>query len=215
MKMPLNRLALVMLFALASYMAWDYQDKLLADKGRLKISQSQIIPGAVEFSWSTEIKVPMEQRFIDGFNKWRDKTDHFIISLHSPGGALREGRKVIEVIKQMKKTHKVDTYVGPQRACLSMCPPIFLQGQNRIAHSSSVWMFHEPSSVDFFTDKKLREPEFERRAMVRRFVDRYFVNSPIDPKWRKKLLQAWKGKDIWASGAQLVAEKSNIITRME
>ena len=214
MKMPLNRLALIVMFGLVGYMAWDYQHTLLANKGRLKISQSQIVPGAVEFSWGHEIEVPMEQRFIDGFNEWRDKTDHFVISLHSPGGALREGGKVIEIIKQMKKTHKVDTYVGPRRACLSMCVPIFLQGQNRIAHPSSRWMFHEPSSVDFFTDKKLREPEFERRAMVQRFVDRYFVNSPINPKWRKKLLQAWKGKDVWRSGAQLVTEKSNIITQL-
>ena len=215
MKIPLNRLALIGMFGLAAYMAWDYQQRLLADKGRLKISQSQVVPGAVEFSWGHAIEVPMEQRFIDGFNEWRDKTNHFVISLHSPGGALREGRKVIDVIRQMKKTHKVDTYVGPGGACLSMCVPLFLQGQTRIASSSSKWMFHEPSSRDFFTDEKISEPEFERRAMVRRFVDRYFVNSPIAPKWRQNLLQVWKGKDIWANGAQLMAEKSNIITRLE
>ena len=215
MKIPLNRLVLIGLFSLAGYMAWDYQQRLLADKGRLKISQSQVVPGAVEFSWASKMKVPMEQRFIDGFTEWRDKTDHFVISLNSPGGALREGGKVIEIIKQMKKTHKVDTHVGRRQVCLSMCVPVFLLGHNRIAHPSSVWMFHEPRSVDFFTDEDLSEPEFERQRMVRRFVERYFVNSPINPGWLKQLLQVWKGKDVWRNGAQLVAEKSNIITRLE
>jgi ATP-dependent protease ClpP protease subunit len=212
--MPLNRLLLIAAFGLVGYMAWLQQQRIYANKGRLVISQSAIINGAVEFSWAHPIDVPMARRFSEGFDEWRDKTDTFVIKMNSPGGSLREGRKVIAVLENMKRTHKVITYVGPGGDCLSMCVPIFLHGQQRIAAASSRWMFHEPRSVDFFSDKEIREPESERQGMIERFVQRYFVNSPINESWRKQLLKSWKGKDIWRSGQQLMDENSNIITHL-
>ena len=215
MNIWLSRLGLVAAFSLAGYMAWDYHQQLFENKGRLVVSQSDVIPGAIEFSWRSEVKVPMARRFYDAFEKQRDKTDQIVINLHSPGGSLREGREVIEVIEFMKKTHKVYTYVGARKSCLSMCVPIYLHGDERIAAGNSRWMFHEPRSVDFFTDKKVAEPEFERKAMVNRFVDRYFVRSPIDQIWLRKLLLKWQGKDVWYTGQQLADQKAGIISRLQ
>ncbi|HFC05224.1 MAG TPA: hypothetical protein ENJ55_05920 [Rhizobiales bacterium] len=215
MKVFLNRLLLVAMFSLAGYLAWDYQQRLFENKGRLVVSQSTIVPGAIEFSWRSAVEIPMARRFYEAYNKWRDKTDQFVINLHSPGGSLREGREVIKVIEQMKKSHKVITYVGPRHSCLSMCVPIFLHGDERIASPSSKWMFHEPRSVDFFTEKKINEPEFERQKMIDQYVQRYFVNSPINRDWLANLLKIWKGKDIWRSGQQLVDEGSGVISRLQ
>lgn len=215
MNIWLNRLGLLAAFSLAGYMAWDYQQQLFENKGRLIISKSDIVPGAVEFSWRSAVEIPMARRFSEAFEKSRNNSNQIVINLHSPGGSLREGRKVIEVIEFMKKSHRVFTYVGARRSCLSMCVPIFLHGTERIAASNSRWMFHEPKSVDFFTEKKVAEPEFERRAMVKRFVGLYFVNSAIDQTWLKALLIKWQGKDVWYTGQQLVDERSGVISRLQ
>ena len=214
MSVLLNRLLLLVLFAIAGLMAWNFQQKLYANKGRLVVSQSDVVPGAVELLWSSEVKLPMAQRFYEAFDAWKDKTRHFVIRLNSPGGSLDEGRDVIDLIERMKKTHRVDTYVGPLENCLSMCVPIYLHGQRRLAHPTSRWMFHEPRSVDFFTDKAVKEPEFERKRMVKKYVQKYFVNSPIRKQWLDQLLKQWQGKDIWLTGQQLVDTNSNVITEL-
>ncbi len=214
-KVWLSRLVLVAAFSLAGYMAWDFQQQLFENKGRLVISQSKIVPGAIEFSWRSAVEVPMAKRFYEAFEKSRNKTDQIVINLHSPGGSLHEGAEVISVIKYMKKSHRVFTYVGARRSCLSMCVPIFLLGDERIAAANSRWMFHEPSNVDFVTEKKVKVPEFERQRMIRKYVERYFANSSIDSGWLKVLLQKWPGKDIWFTGQQLVDEKSGVISRLQ
>ncbi len=214
MPVLLNRLLLLVLFTIAGFMAWEFQQRLYADKGRLVVSQSALIDGAIELKWSSEIDLPMARRFYEAFEKWQGKTEHFIIRLNSVGGSLDEGRDVIAVMEQMKRTHRVDTYVGALEICLSMCVPIYLHGQTRIAHSSSRWMFHEPRSVDFFTNKDVKEPEFERKRMVVKYVEKYFVNSPIRKQWLDRLLKQWRGKDIWLTGQQLVDSNSNVITQL-
>ena len=211
----LSRLILVSAFGLAGYMAWDVQRQLFEDKGRLEISASSVVPGAIEFSWRSSVEIPMARRIYEAFEKSRDKSNEIVINLHSPGGSLREGREVISVIEYMKKSHTVYTYVGARRSCLSMCVPIYLHGDVRIAAPNSKWMFHEPSNVDFFTDKKVKVPEFERQSMIRKYVARYFVNSPMNPDWLKALLQKWPGKDVWFTGQQLMDQRSGIISRLE
>lgn len=214
MRVILNRVVLLAAFSVAGYMAWDYQARLFENKGRLAVYKSSLVPGAVEFSWKSAVEIPMAKRFYEAFEKWNGKSTTIVINLHSPGGSLREGRELIEVINLMKKSHKIVTFVGGRHSCLSMCVPIFLQGDERVAAPSSKWMFHEPRSVDFFTDKTIKEPEFEHRRMVQKFVNRYFVNSSVSPTWRKKLIRDWKGKDVWFTGQELFNQKSGIITRL-
>jgi len=174
LKFPASRLLLIAMFSLVAYMAWNLQKRIYENKGRLTVAQSQIFPGAIELVWNSSIEVPMAKRMQEAFEKWRDKTDHFIINLNSPGGSLREGRAVIGVINHMKQSHRVDTYVSPGHDCLSMCVPIFLQGQTRAAHHTSRWMFHAPRLVEQFTDKEINVPRSERRALADRFFRKYF-----------------------------------------
>lgn len=206
-----NRILLLTLFGIAVYWGWQTNARLYRDRGRLAVSQEN---NAVVLFWSSDIALPLAQRLNEAYEKWRDKTGVFIIDLNSRGGYLSEGRRVINVIARMKQTHQVHTRVRAGRICLSMCVPIFLQGQKRMAAANSKWMFHEPRSTDFFTDKDSKEPEFERRAMVERFFERYFQNSPMRPQWRDNLKKTWKDKDIWRSGQQLVDEESGIITQL-
>ena len=171
--------------------------------------------GAVVFAWREAVEAPMAYRFREAFEASKNRSDHIIIDLHSPGGALIEGRRVIEEIERMKATHRVDTRVGAGGLCASMCVPIFLAGEDRIAAADARFMFHEPTSVDFFTDEKADKPAFERRMDAERFFARYFTQSPMNAAWREKLRVDWKGRDVWKTGAELVSEGSNVVTRVD
>lgn len=171
--------------------------------------------GALVFVWDKPVAAPMAFRFREAFEAVKAKSDRIVIVLDSPGGALIEGRRVIEEIERMKRTHRVDTRVKAGATCASMCVPIFLSGENRMASAGSRFMFHEPTSVDYFTEEESRKPAFEQQMDAERFFDRYFTASPMDPAWRESLREAWKGRDVWKSGAELVAEGSGVVTALD
>lgn len=171
--------------------------------------------GAAVFSWSEPVAAPMAYRFREAYGAWRDRADRIVIELDSPGGALTEGRAVIEEIGRMKATHRVDTRVRAGRVCASMCVPIFLAGEERLAGAGARFMFHEPTSVDYFTEEESKKPAFERRLDAERFFERYFERSPMTPEWRERLREDWKGRDVWKSAEDLVAEGSGVVTRLE
>ena len=139
----------------------------------------------------------------------------FIIDLNSPGGAIAEGENVIRQIDAMRRTHQIDTRVRAGRACYSMCVPIFLQGEERIAAANARFMFHEPTARDYFTDEEVAQPEFEKRYTTARFVDRYFVNSPMNQTWLDDLLAQWRGRDIFKTARELDEEDAGIVTQLE
>ncbi|MEM7067858.1 MAG: ATP-dependent Clp protease proteolytic subunit [Pseudomonadota bacterium] len=211
--MPRRKIQFLMVIftALAAYLYWQHQENIFGNKGRLVAIQTD---DAVILSWHHEIDVPMAKRFAEAFEEWEQKTGHFIIDLHSPGGALREGGNVINEIEKMKPTHLITTSVGPGQTCASMCVPIYLAGENRIAATSSHWMFHEPSASNFFTGEEIDQPEIEREHFNNRFFEKYFTNSDMDPAWREQLRRDWIGNEIWKTGVQLVNERSNIILEL-
>ena len=210
MNRRIPQILLPIFIAIAAYLIWQQQSRVYEDQGKLSVTQEAMY---VVLSWRGEIGVPMRRHMSEAIDEWRDGTDAFLIDLDSPGGALYEGTRVITLIDELKTTHRVITRVGRRANCLSMCVPIFLQGDERLAAGNSTWMFHEPVSVNFYTDEIQDLPTFERRALAEWFFERYFDNSPMNADWREKLRVEWVGKEIWKSGSQLVNEKSGIITR--
>lgn len=211
MNLKANQIALIVLTVVAVFLYWQKYEDVYQDTGRLQVSQKG---DAVILSWASSIELPMERRFQEAYSQWADKTNKFIINLNSPGGALREGRLVIDVINQMKQTHMVETTVGEGANCLSMCVPIYLQGEQRSASRNSRWMFHEPSAYDYITDEKVEETDADRNAASDRFFERYFLNSEMDAQWRDNLQKEWVGKDVWRTGRQLYEERSTIILQL-
>ncbi len=203
------------MFAAIAFLFWQSDQRIYQDQGRLAVSPDPNDRDAVIFTWNSEIDVPMARRFEEAFDEWKSKTRHIVIELNSPGGSLSEGGRVIDVIKKIKRTHAVETRVGAGGVCLSMCVPIYLRGARRIAAPSSLWMFHQPTTRDFFTDEKVREPEFETRMTAERFFNRYFVDSEMDPAWRAKLEREWRGGDVWKTGQELVDEDANVVMALE
>ncbi|MEM7426085.1 MAG: hypothetical protein AAF441_08315 [Pseudomonadota bacterium] len=206
-----SQLLLWAAIAVACFMGWQHYQRVYEDKGRL----TTLIEGdTLIMSWQSKIDLPMARRMIEAFEESGDRVKRVIVDLSSQGGSIYEGREAIRVINRMKRTHRVDTHVGPGRICLSMCVPIFLQGQNRIAAADSRWMFHEPYHADQFSGAKVDKPKFEEDYSARKFFNRYFTNSPMNADWRRGLEAAWKGNEIWKTGKDLVDERSNIITRL-
>ncbi len=211
MQVMASRLLLCALVAIAGVLAWQHQNKLSENKGRLAVA---IDGQTAVLAWNSRVARPMARRISEAFDASKDKVQRFIIVLNSPGGSLYEGGEVIKVINRMKRNHKVHTFVGAKHRCLSMCVPIYLQGQKRLAAPGSRWMFHEPVSVDAYTGDEVNKPEFERQYIARRFFERYFTNSQMDPAWRRKLEVEWKGKEVWKTGQQLIDERANIVTEL-
>ncbi len=206
-----NRVLLCALCALAGVLAWQHQSKLFEDKGRLGVA---VKGQTAVLSWSSKVELPMARRIKEAFDQNSARVKRFVLVLHSPGGALHEGGEVIGVLEQIKRTHQLITFVGAKQICLSMCVPIYLQGQERLASPESKWMFHEPIYLEAHTGDEVKKPKFEKDFFARRFFNRYFANSAMDPAWRTQLEKDWKGKEVWKTGQQLFAEKSNIITRL-
>ncbi len=211
MGLTANRLLFVALIAVAGLLAWQHQHKLFEDKGRLGVA---IKGQTAVLAWNSRVELPMARRISEAFERSKGQVKRFILILNSQGGSLHEGGKVIEVIDRMKRSHQVLTFVGPKGICLSMCVPIYLQGQKRLAAPDSRWMFHEPIYVDAYTGDETNKPKFEKEFFARRFFDRYFTNSEMDPAWRRRLERDWKGKEVWKTGQQLFEERANIVTQI-
>ena len=203
-----NRLVLAGMAALAVIMGWQLYQKRNADNGQLSINMSG---DTLVLNWRGQIEIPMSSSMRRAFQQHKDQTTKVVLILNSQGGALREGSEVIDLLEQAKRTSQLTTIVPPQGICMSMCVPIFLHGQSRIAAADSRFMFHEPKR--FYDDgTEARGFSFEREALSRRFFEKYFVNSPIDPAWLKALEQQWVGKDVFKTGRELVDERTNVVT---
>ncbi len=95
-----------------------------------------------------------------------------------------------------------------------MCVPIFLQGENRLAHPSSRWLFHEPRAFDIVTDETTHTSVRETEQMTQQFLRRYFTGSEVSRTWVANTREKMRGRDYWRSGQQLVDERSGIIQQL-
>lgn len=206
--MTANRVVLLGLIVIAVLLGWRLYEQKHADTGQLAIRQSGNV---VILAWTGEVELPMHTLLMRAFDDWRDKSQHFLLQLNSQGGSVREGGDVVELLQRIKRTHKLDTFVASREICMSMCVPIYLQGNKRIAAPDARFMFHEPKR--FYDDgSEAKGFSFEREALTRRFFTRYFENSAMAADWRVQLEKDWIGKDIFKSGKQLLDERSNIVT---
>jgi len=213
MRLSIKSLAVPIVFILLVVVALQSEKAALFGKGSFAVTELKNRPGTLQLTWRDDIEAPMALRLAEVFAEYEGRVDRFVIDLSSPGGSLREGGKVIDFIDRMKRTHTVETRVGRGARCLSMCVPIFLQGETRVGTSNSRWMFHQPILMDMSGDIA-DQPEFERNFTADRFFDRYFVPSEMNPDWREQLRKDWVGREVWFTGQELVDQGSNIIEQL-
>ena len=126
------------------------------------------------------------------------------ITLHlsSTGGLTKAGFKIVDYLKRLKRDgYTLTTYVDS--TCSSMCIPIFMQGQMRLARPGSRWVFHDASNSSG-TDQ--RDTARILNILSESGADRDFLYDLI-------LTDVFVGGH-WTTytGERLVAEQTNIVT---
>jgi hypothetical protein len=202
--------ATIAMLALAAFMLEEGERALDREAQGFSVREEG---GALILRWSGEVEAPMARLIAHAAGE--SAAPRVVLELHSPGGAIAEGKLVIAALDAIAQTRALETRVEAGDLCLSMCVPIFLRGEQRIAGTHARFMFHEPQSYDALTDERIDTPEFERRRASERFVELYLENSPIDGRWLARTRPLWREGEVWKTGEELIAEQSNIVTAIE
>jgi ATP-dependent protease ClpP protease subunit len=179
--------------------AWELQ------QGRLRLSAPDS-GTTVRMVWQGAIAAPMAQQIKDAFEERKHQATRFVLILSSGGGSVAEGERVIEVLRQIKGTHELETVVSQGEKCASMCVFLYLQGQKRYGALTSAWLFHEVARHDPATKQTTLD-----RAAWERLVDKYFPPAGVSQSWIADLKQRTVDSDYWQTGADLVNANSGII----
>jgi hypothetical protein len=203
-------------FAIAfAVLAWQFRDHIedvLAARGTLAVERR---PEAVLLSWRGQIEAPLASKLDEAFRAHAGTTRRFVLALHSPGGSLEHGREAIAAIRRMQATHAVDTLVEDRRACASMCVAVYLAGARRTAAPRARFMFHEVRYQDSLSGKTEAVPREAIGRATDRFFDRYLRPAGLDARWLGELREAVRGKDVWRTAEQLLAERAGVVHDLE
>lgn len=210
-----NRLIWAAMLVAIVWLAYEFRDTLaFLSTGSLTASEEGEEPDSVRLRWVGPVEAPMSARFREEIGAWASRKRRFVIELSSPGGSLDQGGAVIRQLRELRKTHEVETVVLAGERCLSMCVPIYLQGTTRVASPRSRWMFHEVRFRKELTGEDEQVPtQAKIRATDKLFAD-YFKPAGVSESWILVTRAAMRNGDIWRTGQQLVDEKAGIIQKL-
>lgn len=185
---------------------------------RLSVSQRA---DRVVVRWSGDVNPPMLEEIAKAMEQRVGDPRPIVLVLGSLGGSVREGGRVIDLIRRMQRAHTVDTHV--ETHCGSMCVPIYLAGTRRTANPKANFMFHEvrfrdPDAVQ----KKLREMEFNpndakhieqvRIATATDDLFRAYFEAPrINLGWLASMRRSIVGTDVWLKASELDRQGSGVV----
>lgn len=177
-----------------------------AQVGSLSV-EPEIQSGTLIMSWGGPVATPMAQQISAAFQQNKQRASRVMFKIASGGGSVAEGERVIEVLREIRQSHALETVVEQGRMCGSMCVFIYLQGQTRTAALSSLWLFHEVSHSDPVTKKivRLDRPAWEQ------LVRRYYGPAGVSAEWTERMKPLTIDSDYWQTGADLIKDKSGIV----
>lgn len=185
-------------------------DAVFLGAGKLTVSEGD--NGAVVLRWRGKIEAPMEARLAEAYEAHKDKARMFVVSLSSPGGTLDQGGRVVRLLRRMGETHRIETLVEKRSLCASMCVPVYLQGQRRVADADARFMFHEVSFRESLSDDEIAVPEAAKGSATDQFFARYFAPAGVPDAWIAAVRSAMTGgHDIWKTGRELIEENAGIV----
>jgi hypothetical protein len=176
--------------------------------GTLTVTSPPHAAGTVFMRWEGTIAHPMADRIEGVFQAFKASRRRFVLILDSGGGSVAEGHKVITVLRLIRRTHTLDTSVGPGLRCGSMCVPVYLQGETRFGARTSSWLFHEVTrrSKDFGKLRRVTESS-------RNLIQSYWYPAGVSRTWIERMLREQDGYDWWQTGGELIDAGAGIITR--
>jgi ATP-dependent protease ClpP protease subunit len=137
--------------------------------------------------------------------KYGTTLNRVVLFLDSAGGQVDDGDRVIEVLNEIKLRHQLITVVPHGKLCASMCIPIFLQGEDRLAARASIWLFHEAAQRQ--ANGVLRTDTAETWRLFRK----YYAPAGVSMHWLKSIAPMIQEADLWQTGGDLISAKSGII----
>jgi ATP-dependent protease ClpP protease subunit len=143
------------------------------------------------------------------FDKYRHDAETVILFLNSAGGLIGAGEQIIKVLREIRLTHTLKTIVMPSWHCASMCVPIYLQGEYRLAGGASLWGFHDAAWMLNQDGSKAVLSEKE----TLRLYQKYYLKAGVQADWIIEVLNKTAGgRTYYQSGLALVQARSGIIT---
>jgi hypothetical protein len=179
----------------------------VAATGKLKLSKSRLHPEILVMTWKGTVRPGMAKAIRAAFEKHKDSFSIIEFIINSGGGSVKEGERVIEVLQDIKKTHRLYTGVLAGKTCGSMCVFIYVQGQKRFAAPASIWLFHEVSRSDKQTHKiyELDRPQWEK------LIEKYWLPAGVNPTWIAEMKEHTFKTDYYQSGQSLLDHDSGIV----
>jgi hypothetical protein len=159
--------------------------------------------GTLNIEWSGPIARGMADYLRSTFATYGAGLHRVILFLDSAGGQVEEGDRVIHVLDELKQTRRLVTVVQDDKLCASMCIPIFLQGNDRLAGRASGWIFHEVTGPG--ADKK------ELKQQTLQLLDRYYVPAGVSADWIKRIIPIIERANLWQCGGDLIKANTGIV----
>jgi ATP-dependent protease ClpP protease subunit len=161
--------------------------------------------GTLYIDWVGPIVAGMADDLRAALDKYGTISQRVVLFLDSRGGQMEEGDRVIEVLNEIKLQHQLITVVLHGKLCASMCIPIFLQGEDRLAARASLWIFHEAAQRQ--ANGELRTDTAETWRLFRK----YYAPAGVPTRWLKSIAPMIEEADLWQTGGDLISTKSGII----
>lgn len=181
-----------------------------APSEHLMVRRHAYDPTTVMLFWSGPVVAAMPALIRAAFLADRDKARRFVLVLNSGGGSVMAGEQTIEVLREIRRTHRLDTEVRNGRICGSMCVFIYLQGDLRTAAPASAWLFHEITRTAPGTGAT---PIIDKAAWDR-LIGAYYPSAGVSPEWTRAMTPHTINSDYWLSGRDLVEARSGIASEL-
>ena len=179
-----------------------------ASTPKLKTQLSDKRQGVLIMNWSGAVSSQMADEIKRDFEKWRGRTNRIQLKLSAQGQSVRQAEQVIQVLRDIKRTHTLETLVEVNGNCWSMCVYVYAQGDVRYGALTSTWQFTQVAYNDQRTNKSVISV-----ADSDRFVSQYLEPAGISKAWLTDLKAQWNNTKYWQTGGDLVQSKSGLITK--
>jgi Clp protease len=161
--------------------------------------------GTLYIEWSEPIVAGTADDLRAALGKYVTASDRVVLFLDSAGGQVEEGDRVIELLNEIKQGHQLITVVLHGKLCASMCIPIFLQGEDRLAARASLWIFHEAAQ------RQANGQQGTDMAETWRLFRKYYLPAGVSMNWLKGIAPMINEANLWQTGGDLISAKAGII----
>ena len=207
----LNRMLWFAMLGVLGILVYHFDLTPFLGSGKLTVVKDPADERTVILRWRGSIEPPMQAKLAEAVREHRARADRFVLSLSSPGGSVGHGAGVIRQLRDLRRTHRLETVVEGSGTCASMCVPVYLQGEVRRATPRSRWMFHNVSFRDVLTNEKQDSRPEAIKARTDKLFDDYFRPAGVPEDWIKDIRLQMKSGDVWRSGDELIRERAGIV----